>query len=172
MLLAAFLESSAFLGLIVPGESVVIFAGLLASRRCFEIGDCIWIISLGAILGDSVGYALGKKVGRAHFERHSRLLFLKAKHLAKTETYFREHGGETIFFGGFIGILRALAPFAAGMSGMPYRKFVFYNVAGGILWATAFVLLGYFFGESWCLVEKWSGRLGAFVLFPSLQSQV
>jgi membrane protein DedA with SNARE-associated domain/membrane-associated phospholipid phosphatase len=163
--IAAFLESSAFTGLLVPGESVVVLSGFLASQGYLEIGDCLWVVSLGAVLGDSVGYSLGRIIGRGYFESHKRLLFLKEKHLRKVDAYFQQHGGKTIFFGRFVGFLRAMAPFAAGMSSMPYKKFFIYNVTGGILWSISFTLLGYFFGQSWQLIEKWSGRTGLFALF-------
>jgi len=163
--LAAFLESSAFMGLLVPGESVVVLSGVLASQGYLELVDCLLVIALGAVLGDSVGYTLGKVIGRGYFEKHHRLLFLKEKHIHKVDKYFEHHGGKTVFWGRFIGFLRALAPFVAGMSRMPYRSFAFYNVSGGILWSVSFTLLGYFFGQSWQLIEKWSGRAGVFVLF-------
>lgn len=163
--LAAFLESSAFMGLILPGESVVVLAGVLASQGYFDLGNCLWVIALGAVLGDSVGYSLGKAVGRGYFERHKRLFLLKEKHILKVDRYFEKHGGKTIFFGRFVGFLRAMAPFVAGMARMPYRRFLVYNVSGGILWSVSFTLLGYFFGQSWQLIEKWSGRAGVFVLF-------
>jgi membrane protein DedA with SNARE-associated domain len=85
---AAFLESSAFMGLLVPGESVVVLSGFLASQGYLEIGDLLWVVCLGAVLGDSVGYSLGKAIGRSYFERHKRLLFLKEKHLQKVDAYF------------------------------------------------------------------------------------
>lgn len=163
--LAAFLESSAFMGLLVPGESVVVLAGVLASQGYLDIVDCIWVISLGAVLGDSVGYSLGKALGRGYFERHRRLLFLKEKHIARVDRYFERHGGKTIFFGRFVGFLRAMAPFAAGMARMPYGRFLAYNLAGGVLWAASFTLLGYFFGHSWRLIETWAGRAGTFAFF-------
>ena len=166
--IAAFLESSAFMGLLVPGESVVVLSGFLASHGYLEIGDLLWVVILGAVLGDSVGYSLGKAIGRGYFERHKRLLFLKEKHLRKVDAYFQKHGGKTIFFGRFIGFLRAMAPFAAGMSRMSYRRFFIYNLAGGILWSVTFTLLGYFFGQSWRLIERWSGRTGVFALFVLL----
>ncbi len=163
--LAAFLESSAFMGLLVPGESVVVLSGFLASQGYLELRDCLWVIALGAVLGDSVGYGLGKAVGRGYFNRHKRLLLLRYKHILKVDKYFQVHGGKTIFFGRFIGFLRAMAPFAAGMAKMPYRSFAAYNITGGVLWAVSFTLLGYFFGQSWQLIEKWSGRAGVFALF-------
>jgi undecaprenyl-diphosphatase len=113
--IAAFLESSAFMGLLVPGESVVALSGFLASQGYLEIGDLLWVVSLGAVLGDSVGYGLGKAIGRGYFERHKRLLFLKEKHLRRVDAYFQQHGGKIVFFGRFVGFLRAMAPFAAGM---------------------------------------------------------
>ena len=166
--IAAFLESSAFMGLLVPGESVVVLSGFLASQGYLEIGDLLWVVSLGAVLGDSVGYGLGKAIGRGYFQRHKRLLLLKKKHLRKVNAYFQQHGGKTIFFGRFVGFLRAMAPFAAGVSRMPYRRFFIYNLAGGILWSLTFTLLGYFFGQSWQLIERWAGRTGIFALLMLL----
>jgi membrane protein DedA with SNARE-associated domain/membrane-associated phospholipid phosphatase len=163
--LAAFLESSAFVGLLVPGESVVVVAGFLASQGILDLGDCLWLIALGAVLGDSVGYSFGKAIGRGYFERNRKLLLLKEKHIRKVDGYFERHGGKTVFFGRFVGVLRAMAPFVAGMSRMPYRKFALYNIAGGVIWAATFTILGYFFGRSWRLIEHWSGRAGVFILF-------
>lgn len=163
--LAAFLESSAFLGLLVPGESIVVIAGVLASQGYLELGDCITVISLGAVLGDTAGYGLGRVFGRDYFKRHGRFLFIKAKHLDKAVSYFQRHGGKTIFFGRFIGFFRAMAPFAAGVSKMPYGRFLVFNVTGGVLWATSFTLLGYFFALSWKAAEKWVGRTGIFAFF-------
>jgi undecaprenyl-diphosphatase len=162
--LMPFLESSAFTGLIVPGETVVVLAGFVASRGYLDLGDCLWVISLAAILGDSTGYSLGRTIGRDYFKRHKRILFLKETHIRKTEDYFARHGGKTIFFARFTHLLRAMAPFVAGLSQMPYRQFLVFNVAGGIIWASSFTLLGYFFGQSWQLIEKWAGRTGVFIL--------
>ena len=165
LFLAAFLESAAFMGFLVPGETVVILSGFLAFQGYLKLGDCMVIIALGAVLGDTVGYGIGKTVGRGYFERHKRLLFLKESHIQKTDQYFRKHGGKTVFLGRFVGLLRAMVPFTAGISKMPYGKFFTYNIAGGICWAVTFTLLGYFFGQSWQLIEKWSGRAGLFVFF-------
>jgi membrane protein DedA with SNARE-associated domain/uncharacterized integral membrane protein len=166
--IAAFLESAAFMGFIVPGETIVILSGFLASQGYLRLGNCIPIIAVGAVLGDTAGYFLGRIIGRGYFERHNRLLLLKEKHIRKAEEYFRKHGGKTVFIGRFIGFLRAMGPFAAGMSRMRYRSFFIYDVAGGTLWAATFTLLGYFFGESWQLIEKWSGRVGLFFAFVVL----
>ena len=166
--LAPFLESSAFMGLLVPGESIVVLAGFLSSHGYLDLADCIVVIALGAVLGDSTGYALGKAIGRDYFDRHKRLFLFKKKHLEKVDAYFARHGGKTVFWARFIHLLRVMTPFAAGMSAMPYGRFAFFNAAGGIIWATAFTLLGYFFGQSWQLIEKWAGRAGVFILFMIL----
>jgi undecaprenyl-diphosphatase len=166
--LAPFLESSAFLGVLVPGETVVVLAGFLASQGYLELRYCIIVIALGAILGDSTGYALGKAIGREYFFRHERLFLFKRGHLQKVEGYFARHGGKTVFWARFVHLLRALTPFTAGMSAMPYGKFALFNVAGGIIWTVCFTSLGYFFGQSWRLVERWAGRAGVFVLFMIL----
>lgn len=166
--LLAFLESSAFLGLLVPGEVAVVIAGFLASKGYLRIGDCLLVVAAGALLGDSAGYFLGRLVGKGYFQRHRRLLLLKEKHVMKAEEYVRRHGGRIVLLGRFVNVLRTMAPFAAGMSRMPYRKFLPYNAAGCVVWSLAFTLLGYFFGHSWKLIEKWSGRAGAFVFFVVL----
>ena len=103
--IAAFLEGSAFMGLLVPGESIVVLAGFLSSHGLLDIGDCLWVITLGAILGDSVGYSLGRVFGKGYFEKHDRLLFLKNKHIKKTERYFQRHGGlnSQLMIAGWIG---------------------------------------------------------------------
>ena len=163
--LAAFLESSAFLGLFVPGESIVVLAGFLTSQGYLKLGNCIAIISIGAVLGGMVAYSLGKSLGRGYFERHKRLLFIKAKHIEKVDAYFQNHGGKTVFLGKFIGFTRAIIPFVAGISGMSYWKFFVYNLIASTLWATGFLLLGHFFGLSWRAIEKWAGRAGVFIFF-------
>ncbi len=147
--LLTFLESSAFLGFLVPGESTMVIAGLLASRNILELGDVIWVASLGAILGDTVGYALGRWFGESFFLKRGRFFFFEKASLEDAKRFFDKHGGKVVFFGRFIAWLRAFAPVVAGISRMPYFRFLFFNVLGGILWAAAFSLLGYFVGNSW-----------------------
>ncbi len=163
--LGAFLESAAFMGFIIPGETIVVLSGVLAFQGYLDLGDCIVVVASGAVLGDTVGYAVGKAVGRGYFEKHKKLLFLKKKHIERADAYFRRHGGKTVFLGRFASFLRAMVPFTAGISRMPYRRFLVYNVAGGITWAVIYTLLGYFFGQSWQLIEKWTGRAGLFIFF-------
>jgi membrane protein DedA with SNARE-associated domain len=155
-----FLETSAFLGLLVPGESLVGIAGLLASQGLLDIGDVIWIASLGAILGDTVGYFLGKRFGAAFFLRYGRYIFFRKEYLDEAEEFFQKHGGKAVFLGRFVGWLRAFAPVVAGISRMRYPRFLFFNIIGGISWAAGISLLGYFAGSSWEMINRYLGRLG------------
>jgi membrane protein DedA with SNARE-associated domain/membrane-associated phospholipid phosphatase len=159
--LGAALECSAFLGLAVPGESLVLVGGFFAGSGQLDVGDLIIVVAIGAILGDSIGYELGRHCGRSWLLRYGRWFRLRQSHLDRVDDFFRRHGGKTIFMGRFIGFLRVLAPFVAGSSRMPYGRFLFYNATGAFLWSTAFVLIGYFVGASWDIVGKWIGRASA-----------
>jgi membrane protein DedA with SNARE-associated domain len=135
--------------LLVPGESIVLVAGFLAAHGLLEVTPLIVVVALGAIIGDSIGYELGRRFGRPWLIRHGHWLRIRPAHLARTDDFFQRHGGKTILLGRFTGFVRALAPFVAGSSAMSYRQFLTYNALGGILWSVAIVLLGYFFGASW-----------------------
>lgn len=158
--ISAALETAAFLGFLIPGETIVIFSGFLASQGVLDLEDCMWVIALGAIVGDSIGYELGRHMGQTYFEKHNHFFLLKKHHLQQAQQYFHKHGGKTIFLGRFFGFLRAFAPLIAGMSKMSYRIFLYYNILGGILWTMTFTLLGYFFGHSWKVIESWAGKVG------------
>jgi len=157
------LESSAFVGFVFPGEIGVLLGGVLASRHNVALGAVLAAGIAGAIVGDSVGYEVGKRWGR-------RLLqgglgrFVKADHLDRAQRYLQARGGKAVFLGRFTAALRVLIPGLAGMSGLPYPRFLAYNAAGGTVWATGFVLAGYFAGDSWRNVEHIAGRAGV-VLF-------
>lgn len=158
--LGAALESAAFLGLLVPGESLVIVSGVLAAAGLFELPTLIAAVSAGAVIGDSIGYELGRRLGRPWLLRRGARLGFRRERIAAVDEFFTRHGGKAVLIGRFIGFLRALAPFVAGSSRMPYQRFLAYNVAGGVLWTVACVLLGYFVGAAWPIVEKWVGRAG------------
>ena len=158
--LGAALESSAFLGLLVPGESLVIVSGVLASAGLFKLPTLIAVVSTGAVVGDSIGYELGRRLGRPWLLRRGALLGFRRDRVEAVDEFFKRHGGKAVLIGRFIGFLRALVPFVAGSSRMPYGRFLVYNVAGSILWTLACVFLGYFLGAAWPIAEKWVGRAG------------
>jgi len=153
----AFLEASAFVGLLAPGETAVVFGGALASRAGFSPWGIAAAAALGAALGDSVGYELGHRLGRPWIATRSPPGSFRCRQLERAERLFADHGGKTVFFGRFVGFLRAFAPFIAGMSRMPYRRFVVFNVSGAVLWAAACTAIGWFAGANWERIERWVG---------------
>lgn len=159
--LAAFLESLAIVGTFIPGAIIVIIFGFLAAEGYFDIGDLIWFVALGAILGDVISYYLGTK-GKMFFKNENKLLRLS--HLETGEEFFKKHGNKSIFFGRFMGPLRAIVPFVAGLSKMNIKIFLFWNITSGVLWAIIHVLIGYFFGGTMSVVEAWMGRIGFIIM--------
>lgn len=157
---AATLESSAFIGLFVPGDSVAVIAGALVWEEILDLPETIVVAAAGAILGDSIGYELGRHLGRPWLLRHGRRLGLHQERLQHLDELFERHGGKTVLFGRFVAFFRALIPFVAGSSRMPYLRFLAFNVIGAVLWAVGFVSLGYFLGASWHIAERWIGRAG------------
>jgi undecaprenyl-diphosphatase len=140
----AFLETGAFVGLVAPGETVVVLAGAVAGQGATSVVLTIGIVWLAAFLGDSCSYLLGARLGRDWVLRHGPRLRITPERLRQVEEYFSRHGGKTILIGRFIGLVRALAPFIAGSSRMPYRQLAPYSILGTGLWATLFTLIGYF----------------------------
>lgn len=154
-----FLETSAFLGLVAPGESVVVIAGLLASRGVLGIGPVIGIAALGALLGDNTGYLIGRRFGEGFVLHYGRHFFIKKEYLDDTRRFVERFGGKTMFFGRFVGWLRAFAPVVAGTAKMHYGRFLFFDVYGTFLWAATYSLLGYIAGNSWDLIHHYLGEV-------------
>ena len=152
------LECSAFVGLLVPGESLVAVAGVLAQQQVLDLGIAWWVAFAGAVLGDSGGYALGRFYGRPWLVRHGHRAGLTEARLGRTDELFRRHGAMSVLLGRFIGFARALMPFAAGAGHMRYVSFLAFDVLGAALWSLAFIALGYTLGESWGRVAHWLGR--------------
>lgn len=155
---AATLESAAFIGLVVPGDTICLLAGFLASTYVLELPETIVVAAVGAALGDSIGYEMGRRLGHPWLQRHGARFGVNPARLRRVEELFAEHGGKAVFLARFVAFLRSTAPFVAGSSRMPYGRFLFFNAAGAVLWATGVVLLGYFLGASWQLAEQWIGR--------------
>ncbi len=155
------LESAALLGLFIPGESLMMLGGFLAERGTLSLVYLIPLACLGAVLGDSISYELGRRFGMEWLLRYGRWAGLRRHHLERMDHLFERHGGRAVLLGRFITFLRTLAPFAAGASGMRYSEFIRYNATGGIVWASGFVTVGYLLGASWRAVEGWFGRASA-----------
>ncbi len=161
--LLALLEAAAMIGLVVPGEAALLVGGFLASQGKAELPLMMVVGAVGAIIGDSIGYEIGKHLGPSL--RRSRLgRWVGEERWARAEDYLRRHGGRAVFFGRFIGVLRALVPTIAGLSGMPYRTFLPWNAIGGLVWAPGFVLLGYAAGGSYHKVATWAGAASTVLL--------
>src|SRR5262245_21422986 len=129
----------------LPGDSLLFAAGTFAALGSLDLGLTILLLSAAAILGDTVNYWIGRKIGPRCFRENYR--FLNRKHLEKTHAFYEKHGGKTIVIARFLPIIRTFAPFVAGIGTMSYRRFIAYNVVGGIAWVIGFVLLGFFFGN-------------------------
>jgi membrane protein DedA with SNARE-associated domain/membrane-associated phospholipid phosphatase len=157
------LECQAIVGLFMPGESLVLFGGFLAGQGVYDPVLLVAVISLAAILGDSVGYELGRTLGLDWLLRHGRRLGIRQAQLDRVSGFIGRHGGKAVFVSHFTHLMRALMPFFAGASRMRYRRFLLFNAAGCVAWAAAFVALGALAGASWRVVAKWAGRAGEIV---------
>jgi membrane protein DedA with SNARE-associated domain/membrane-associated phospholipid phosphatase len=154
----AFLETGAFVGLVAPGETVVIAGGVIAGQGTIALLPLIGLVWLCAVLGDTTSFYIGRRLGRGFLEKHGPRVKITHERLEQVEGYFDRHGGKTILIGRFIGLVRALAPFIAGSSGMPYRRFIPYSIVGTGLWSTTFCLIGYIFWRSFDKVAHLVGQ--------------
>ncbi len=141
-----FAETGLLIGFLLPGDSLLFVAGLVASQGHLNIGVMIALLSVAAIVGDSVGYFIGRKAGAPLFARENSRFF-KRKHLDSARAFYEKHGPKTIVLARFVPIVRTFAPTVAGAAGMPYLQFLTYNIGGGILWISSMCLLGYFLGN-------------------------
>ena len=155
----AFLETGAFVGLVAPGEFTVIVGGVVAGQGEISIVALIGLTWLCCVLGDTASFFIGKRLGRAFLVKHGPKVRIDEETLKKVESYFDRHGGKTVLIGRFIGLVRAVAPFVAGSSGMRYRQFLPFSVLGTGLWATTFCLLGFFFYRSFEKVANVAGQV-------------
>ena len=141
-----FAESGLFIGVFLPGDSLLFTAGFLASTGIFNLPILAAVCFVAAVLGDNVGYSFGRRVGPMIFKREDSFWFHK-DHLQKAEKFYEKHGGKTIILARFLPIIRTFAPIVAGAGKMNYKSFVFYNLLGGFLWAVGLTTTGYFLGE-------------------------
>ena len=151
------LEASAFVGFVFPGETALIVGGVIASQGHLSLASVLAAGVGGAIVGDSIGYLIGRRWGRRIL--HSTLgRFVRVEHLIRAEEALARRGGWAVFIGRFTAALRVLVPGLAGMARVPYRTFLVFNVTGALIWGTAMVVAGYLAGNSWhTLAHLFSG---------------
>jgi membrane-associated protein len=130
----------------LPGDSILFIAGTVVAVAGLNVHVLIMILAAAAILGDSVNYSIGFLIGPRVFDRPDSR-WLKQAHLKRTQAFYEKYGGVTIIIGRFVPVIRTFAPFLAGVAGMSYRRFLTYNVMGGIAWITLLVYAGYLFGN-------------------------
>ncbi len=161
----SFFESLAFIGLIVPGSVTVVIGGFLVAQGFMNIGELFIFASLGAILGDSFSFYLGKK-GIISFREGNKIF--KPSLLAKGENYFRKHGSKSVFLGRFIGWIRPIVPFIAGVFKLDRKTFLFWNILSAFLWAAIHIAIGLFFGQALDTIKLWSTRGFIFITVFSI----
>ena len=164
----AFFETGAFIGLVAPGETALLLGGLVAGQGRIDVLTMIAIVWAAAVAGDLTSFYLGRRLGRAFMVKHGARVQITEERLRQVERFFDRHGGKAILIGRFVGLVRAIAPFLAGSSGMPLRRFLPYDVIGAGLWGSSFVLLGYVFWQSFsqlvAYAKKGALALGAVIV--------
>lgn len=138
-----FTETGLLIGFLLPGDSLLVVLGVVASIARWDIGLLMAALSVAAVLGDTVGYGIGAKAGPALFRRPDSRFF-KQEYLATARAFFDRHGGKSIVFARFMPIVRTFVPIVAGAARMNYRKFLVFNVVGGVAWVVSMLLFGYF----------------------------
>ncbi|MGZ5437849.1 MAG: DedA family protein [Pyrinomonadaceae bacterium] len=146
LIFIVFAETGLAVGFFLPGDSLLVVAGLFAATGKLNLAALLSTLFVAAVVGDGVGYYTGARLGPRIFKREKSLLF-RPSHLLKAQAFYEKYGGKTIIIARFIPIVRTFAPIVAGAAKMPYRNFVVYNVAGGFLWVFSMILAGYFLGN-------------------------
>jgi membrane-associated protein len=141
-----FAETGLLVGFFLPGDSLLVMAGLLATQGMFNIWLLGVLLTLASIVGNMVGYYIGAAAGPRLFKREDSLLFNK-KHLVRAHEFYEKHGGKTIILARFMPIVRTFVPVVAGMGRMSYQRYMMYNVVGGVLWIWTMLFTGYFLGR-------------------------
>lgn len=146
LFLIIFCETGLVITPFLPGDSLLFAIGALSASNQFNIVAIVIVLTIAAIIGDTVNYHIGKYIGPKVFHKDN-VRFLNKKHLIKTHEFYERHGGKTIIIARFMPIIRTFAPFVAGMGSMSYARFIVYNIVGGVLWVALLVFAGYFFGN-------------------------
>lgn len=166
-----FAETGLLVGFFLPGDSLLFTAGVLAAEGYLDISLLLIILVGAAIIGDSTGYAIGKKFGPKIFARENSLLFNKS-HVKKAEDFFDKHGPKTIIIARFVPIVRTFVPTLAGIGKMSYWKFITYNIIGGILWAAGLTMIGYYLGLKVDNIDKYILPIVAAIIIISISPYI
>ena len=167
LVLVVFAETGLMVGFFLPGDSLLVTAGLFAAKGDLDI---VWLnvaLMAAAVIGDATGYWIGRSAGQALYNRPNSFFF-RRQHLIRTHEFYEKHGGKTIVIARFVPIIRTFAPVVAGAAEMTYRQFAVYNVFGGIAWVASMTLTGYFLGKSVPNIDKQIHLVVAAVIFLSL----
>jgi membrane-associated protein len=140
-----FIETGFFVGFFLPGDSLLVTAGVFAATGSLNLAELLLVVPLCAIVGDQIGYWIGRKAGQALYRREDSLVFRK-RHLERARDFYEKYGGKTVILARFVPIVRTFCPPVAGAAMMPYGRYVAYDIAGGILWVGSMILGGYFLG--------------------------
>jgi membrane-associated protein len=167
LIFIVFAETGLMVGFFLPGDSLLVTAGLFAARGDLNITTLIPCLLCGAIVGNATGYFIGHKAGQALYSRPNSFFF-RREHLIRTHAFYERHGGKTIVLAQFMPIVRTFAPVVAGAAGMSYRRFAAFNVVGAVLWITSMSLTGYFLGLAVPGLEKRIHLVVAAVILLSL----
>lgn len=165
--LVAFCENSIFLGAIAPGEVMALLAGFYASLGVLDWKLALMLIFVGSVLGDNLGFILGRRLGKSWLQKIGHLFGYREAKIERAESFWSEHGGNSVFFGRFMAVARTFVPFLAGASKLKHSKFFLYDLAGGFIWSASHIALGYFFGKNWKTLEQVVGQFGIvlFIIF-------
>lgn len=142
-----FIETGILLGLFLPGDSLLISAGIFAATGHLNLTQLLIVVPLCAVLGDQLGYFIGRKAGQSLYRAKNRR-WLRASHIHRAKRFFARHGAKALMLSRFIPVVRTLLPPTAGAAGMPYKHFVLYGFVGAVLWSSSMVSAGYFLGHA------------------------
>ena len=145
--LIVFVETGLFVGFFLPGDSLLVTAGVFAAAGHLDLAALLGLVSLSAFVGDQLGYLIGHHAGEALYRRDDSFLF-KKKHLQRAHDFYEKYGGKTVILARYVPIVRTFAPAVAGAAAMRYRRYVSYSIIGGPLWVGSMVLTGYFLGSA------------------------
>lgn len=164
LFLIVFAETGLVVTPFLPGDSLLFAVGTLSASGILNVWVVYFSLLLAAILGDSVNYAIGKRVGPRVFSQKKSRIFNRS-YLDKTEKFYEKYGAKTIILARFLPMLRTFAPFVAGVGKMKYRTFLTYNIVGGFIWVTLFVWAGYLFGGIKIIKENFEFAVVGIIIF-------